>query len=186
MPRELSVADLRALPQPGQTVFVGGGIAEPAAIVDAWREAGSLAGVTLIGLQLPGLNRLAPQELGAGCRYRTAFLTPELAASLATGQVELLPMHYSDFHRHLRERAPIDLAVFQVAPPDPGGHCSLGPCADHVPAVLARDGLPLVAQINPRMPAARDAPSVHVERLWGIHRADRALPELAVERRAGD
>lgn len=179
MPVELTRTQLLSLPRPGQTVFVGGALSEPRAILDAWRDSRSLAGVRLIGAPIPGLNDLSPAALGDDCRMLTGFLTRALAPGLLDGSVALLPMQYSGFHRWLADTASIDLAVFQVAPPDASGLCSLGPCADHVPALIAREGLRLVAQVNPELPPAVDGCAVPWARLHAVHHAATALPAVA-------
>jgi acyl-CoA hydrolase len=178
MPRELTRADLAALARPGDVVFIAGATGEPTAILAAWRETRALRAVTLVGVPIPGLNHLAPEEQGDECRLRTPFMTRAARTGLAQGRVELLPMHYKEFYDWLAE-ARIDLAVFQVAPPDAEGRCSLGPCADLVPALLARRDVRLVAQINRLLPACRDGVTVALERLAAVYRADTALPELA-------
>jgi acyl-CoA hydrolase len=97
---------------------------------------------------------------------------------LARGQLDLMPMHHAAFYEWLAATAPVDLAVFQVAPPDAKGQCNLGPCADLVPAMLARPSVRLVAQINPRLPACRDGVSVPIDQLDAVYHAETALPEF--------
>jgi acyl-CoA hydrolase len=178
MPRALDRADLASLVEPGAGVFVGGATAEATAILAAWREARCLDGVTLVGLQLPGFTHFLPQDFGDACRFRTNFLSPALRPALARGQLELMPMHHAAFYEWLATVAPIDLAVFQVSPPDASGQCNLGPCTDLVPAMLERPSVRLVAQINSRLPACRDGISVHIDRLDAVYRAESALPEF--------
>jgi acyl-CoA hydrolase len=177
LPRELSRSDLATLVPSGGTVFVAGGAGAPTAILAAWRDARALKRATVIGIPIPGVNHLVPAELG-DCRLRTCFLAPSARAALGEGRVELLPMHYGQFYDWLAGPAAIDVAVFQVAPPDRGGRCDLGPCADLLPALLARRDVRLVAEINGRLPACRDGVSVPLERLDAVYRADTDLPEL--------
>src|SRR5581483_8803499 len=115
MPRHLSEADLSGLVPVGSTVFVAGGTGEPSGLLEIWRQARSLDGVTLIGLQIPGLNRVSPEEFGNGCRFRTHFLAPGLRRAFAKGLVDLQPMHHAGFYHWLQQDARIDLAVFQVS-----------------------------------------------------------------------
>lgn len=180
MPRELTGSDLAALVRAGDAVFVAGGTGEPTAILAAWREQRALSGATLVGVQVPGLNRLAPEDFGDDCRLRTSFLTPAARAALARGRVELLPMHHAEFYDWLATEAPIDLAVFQAAPPDADGRCSLGPCTDLLPALLGRSDVRLVAQINCRLPSCRDGLAVEFERLEAVYRADTELPQFTI------
>ncbi|MBV8168617.1 MAG: 4-hydroxybutyrate coenzyme A transferase [Alphaproteobacteria bacterium] len=183
MPRTLRPADLADLARPGHAVFVAGATAEPTAILDAWRAARCLDGVTLVGVQIPGLDRVVPEAFGDTCRVRTAFLSPALRPGFAAGRVELLPMHHAAFYRWLVTAA-IDLAVFQVAPPDRDGRCNLGPGVDLLPALLDRRDVRLVAQINPRLPRCRDGVSVALNRLDAVYEADGALPEFTTAGRA--
>jgi len=180
MPRHLTADDLAHLAAPGQRVFVAAATGEPTAILDAWRGRRCLDGVTLVGSLLPGLNHLTPEAFGETCRYRTGFLAPPLRAALGKGLVDLMPLHYSAFYRWL-ETAPIDLAVFQAAPPDAQGRCSLGPCADFLPALLGRADVRLVAQINPRVPPVPDGVTVAHDRLEGVHEAETPLPSFVPE-----
>ena len=174
-------ADLVGLVRPGDAVFVAGATGEPTGILAAWREARCLAGVTLVGLQLPGLNHLSPMDFGEGCRFLTSFLAPGLRKALAEGFVDLLPMHHAPFYDWLAGPARIDLAVFQVSPPDASGQCNLGPCTDLLPAILSRPGVRLIAQINPRLPACRDGVCVNLDRLEAVYREESRLPEFKVE-----
>lgn len=179
MPRELSRPDLADLARPGETIFVAGGTGEPAAILAAWREARPLRRATLVCLQVPGLNDFAPDAFGDECRLRTAFPPQSARRELAEGRVELLPMHYTALYEWLANTARIDLAVFQVSPPDRDGRCDLGPATDLLPAILTRTDVRLVAQINARLPACRDGLAVDFDRLEAAHRADTELPQFA-------
>jgi acyl-CoA hydrolase len=180
MPRELTSSNLLDLARSGDSIFVAGGTGEPTAILAAWRAARALQRTTLVGFQVPGLNRLVPEELGDGCRLRTSFLTQAGRASLAQGRVELLPLHQSAFYDWLARTARIDLAVFQVAPPDAEGRCSLGPSTDFLPAILSRPDIRLFAQINRFLPPCRDGIAVELERLDAVYRAETELPQFAI------
>jgi acyl-CoA hydrolase len=179
VPRELSDAAVRRLVEPGVRIFVGGASAEPTAILSAWRDSGLPDGVTLIGCQLPGLNRFTPEEFGLGCRYRTSYLAPGLRDAFRRGAVDLMPMHHTAFYRWLQTEAVVDLAVVQVSPPDEHGDCNLGPCADLLPALAARTDMRIVAQLNPRVPRCRGGLSLPLERFDAVLHAATDLPEMA-------
>jgi acyl-CoA hydrolase len=181
MPRRLKRGDLAGLVRRGETVFVAGATGEPSAILAAWREERALADVTLIGVPIPGLNRFAPEAFSETCRLRTDFLTRDLRPAMAKGLVDHLPMHHSDFAGWLAGDAPIDAAVFQVAPPDGEGRCDLGPCADFLPLVLQRRGIRLIAQINHLVPPCRDGFSIPFESLDAVYTEDTDLPAVPPE-----
>ncbi|MFO1351039.1 MAG: acetyl-CoA hydrolase/transferase C-terminal domain-containing protein [Gammaproteobacteria bacterium] len=158
----LSLAQTAALLRPGMTVYVAGAAAEPGALLDEWAHHGDCAaGVTFVGVFLPGVNRRDLSTLGADARVRTFFVTPELRAAFAAGRAHFLPLHYSAIYEYLQSRAAIGLAVFQVSPPDRHGDCSLGMAVDFTPAVLKTNAKRL-AVVNSAMPASRGGPRLRL------------------------
>jgi acetyl-CoA C-acetyltransferase len=117
---EFDPANLAEVLPPGGVTFVQGCSGQSALLSDAVKRAGdALGAMTFIGIFVPGLNR-ATWLANLACRARSFFMTPELKQ--ARDAVEFLPLCYADILAHLR-RAPIDAALFMVAPPDANGLC---------------------------------------------------------------
>jgi len=130
-----------------------------------------LAGVTLCGIFVPGVNRLDPL-LDAGARVASFFMLPELAR--AHEQVEYLPLSYREIAHWLALNPP-QAALFMVSPPDDQGMCSFGPVHDFLVDLWPH--IPLrIAQINPSVPRTHGA-TIPFAALNATFEADEPLPE---------
>lgn len=134
--------------------------------------AGSRA-MTVTGIFVPGLNRVAPLA-GAGRRIETLLAAPDLNA-LPAGEMAFVPLSYRDLWRRLGQRPP-DAAVFAVSPPDRQGMCSFGTVCDVLPVLWPR--IPVrIAQINPAMPHTMGAPGIPYDALSAVIEGETPLPE---------
>ena len=69
-----------------------------------------------------------------------------------TGLAYYAPIRYSELPRYYRENiAPIDVAMFQVAPMDEEGNFNFGPNASHMQAVCERTKV-VIVEVNENMP----------------------------------
>ena len=69
-----------------------------------------------------------------------------------TGLAYYAPIRYSELPRYYRENiAPIDVAMFQVAPMDEEGNFNFGPNASHMQAVCERAKV-VIVEVNENMP----------------------------------
>lgn len=141
-------------------VWVPGASAEPLLLVEAWRSAPELAaGISFVGVWVPGINRTDWAALHPTARAETVFHSPDWRASEDSGRLSVRPLAYSQAWRRAGE-TPLDAALFHVSPPDREGLCSFGVCADFGPQLAARDGVFKLALLNPAMPRVLDGPSV--------------------------
>lgn len=160
MSQMIAPEQIPALFRPGMTVYLPGCGGESSVVVRALRAApGAAAGVNFIGVYIPGVNGVDYAGLDPTARLISNFMTPTFRESFAAGRVDLLPLSYVEMYAYLAERAAVDLAVLQVAPPDENGLCSLGIAADFTPAVMLRAKRRL-AHVNPLMPRVADGPSI--------------------------
>ena len=68
------------------------------------------------------------------------------------GMAYYIPIRYSELPRYYRENlAPIDVAMFQVAPMDSHGYFNFGPNASHMAAVCERAKV-IIVEVNKNMP----------------------------------
>jgi acyl-CoA hydrolase/GNAT superfamily N-acetyltransferase len=98
--------------------------------------------------------------------------------AVGEGRADYTPVFLSDVPGLFRHgRAPVDVALVQVTPPDEHGYCSFGVSVDIVKAAVdcARH---VVAQVNANMPRTLGDSFVHVDRLHALVEADTEIPEM--------
>jgi len=160
-------------------LYVGGCSGEPLGFAEAFREAPELAaGLTFIGAWVPGINQTDWAGLHPDAEAETTFLPPSLRPSFEDGRTRILPMAYSQTWDWLRE-APLDGALMLVSRPDTDGQVSLGVSPDFGPVILGRAALPVLALINPHMPAVPNSVKVPLARFALVAEEDRPLVQVA-------
>lgn len=143
---------------------------------DIVRTAQKPAGLSVIGVFVPGLNRLA-HLAGDGRRVETILAAPDLSA-LPPDEMIFHPFNYREMWQTL-DRQPPEAALFAVSPPDASGMCSFGTVCDVLPALWPR--IPVrIAQINPAMPRTSGAPGIPYSELTAVIEAETPLPEMPV------
>ncbi|MBU3922540.1 MAG: acetyl-CoA hydrolase, partial [Alphaproteobacteria bacterium] len=134
-------------------LYAGGCSGEPLGFVEAFREEPALAaGVTFVGQWVPGINQTDWAGLHPEAAAETTFLAPCLRPSFEDGRTRILPLAYSQSWNWLAETS-LDGALMLVSPPDTDGNVSLGVSPDFGPLILSRKDVPVLALINPQMPA---------------------------------
>ena len=165
MPQMIQAREAAGLLKPGMGVFVQGAASEPSHILGAIHDApGAGAGVDFHYVFLAGINRFDPTSLDEDARATCFFVGAQNRASVAAGRTRFLALHYSRIFTYLRDQAPLDLAIIQVAPPDENGRCSLGVSVDFAPLAMDRAGC-VLAEINPAMPAPPGSPTIAHEQI---------------------
>lgn len=171
-------ASLRACRPGPARIYIAGCSGEPVSLAHAMRRMPELArDLTFIGVPVPGLNRTDWTDLHETARAEMPFLYGEMRAGFAAGRIRLRPMHYIDVYRDM-ESGPIDLGVVMVSVPEADGRVSLGVSADFSGAVLARTDIPVMAIVNPNMPAPADTLRVPLSRFAVVVQDDTPLVEL--------
>jgi acyl-CoA hydrolase len=161
----------------GGRFFMASGPVEPLALTSAFAQGpGTSEGLTCCSVSLPGLNTFDFAALHRGAQAEIFLPSPDRAATIATGQTRVLPLHYSGVYRYLRQ-APFKLAVFHVAPPNSDGMCSLSLSADASPAFFDRDVVK-VAIVNKSLPDIIGAPSVPLSLFDAVCEVDQAPTTL--------
>lgn len=160
-------------------VYVGGCSGEPLGFVEAFRAAPDLAaGITFFGQWVPGINLTDWASLHPDAEAETTFLPPTLRPSFEAGRTRILPMTYSQSWDWL-STTPADGALMLISPPDADGNVSLGLSPDLGPALLARPDVPVLALINPQMPAVPSSVKVRLSRFALVAEDDRPLVQVA-------
>jgi acyl-CoA hydrolase/GNAT superfamily N-acetyltransferase len=99
-------------------------------------------------------------------RHRVFYVgTDERDLLGPTRKVEYLPLSLADVPRLFENgQLPLDVAMVQVAPPDPEGTCSLGVSVD-VTKAAALAARTVIAEVNPAMPRTAGDSRIPVDRI---------------------
>ncbi|KCZ61117.1 acetyl-CoA hydrolase/transferase family protein [Hyphomonas chukchiensis] len=171
-------AALRALKPGPARLYLAGCSGEPVGLYNALSAEAELArDLTFVGVPVPGLNHLDWTHLHATARAEMPFMYGAMRDGFAAGKILLRPMHYTESYREM-QAGPIDVAVIMVSPPEADGTVSLGLSADFSGAILARPDIPVMAVVNPCMPAPRDTLRVPLSRFDVVARDETPLVEL--------
>jgi acyl-CoA hydrolase/GNAT superfamily N-acetyltransferase len=154
--RDLLVAPEEVLKriEPGMSLFVGTGVAEPRTLVKhlMLSDASNLQDLQLIQLFSFGdaisLRGLRDQKY----RLKTFFSGWVASDAITEGSVDLIPSRFSRIPRLIESgQIPIDVAIVQVTPPNPAGHCSLGVAVDAARQAMEQASL-VVGEVNAQIP----------------------------------
>jgi acyl-CoA hydrolase/RimJ/RimL family protein N-acetyltransferase len=166
--RQVSAAEAVSVVRPGDKVFVGSACATPRALVEALEQ-----------LQRPGvvLVHFLTDRVGTGdpphtnYRHRVFYIGRDIRtlhdvrALREAGQVEYVPLSLGDIPQLFQHgQIPLDVAMVQVAPPDPDGTCSLGISVD-VTKAAALAAHTVIAEVNPAMPRTTGDSRIPVDRI---------------------
>lgn len=160
MTRIVSIAALAEAISPGESLYMPGSAAEPIALLQALAERpDSARDLRIVTSIVPGINRVALEGFDASVEMTGLFMQPGLRQAQQEGRFRHLPVSFSGFVDHVRERVNIDSCIVTVAPPDAQGRCSLGAAVEFTPLVQSKSRRTL-ALINPAMPAIPGARSL--------------------------
>jgi acyl-CoA hydrolase len=160
--RQVSAAEAVSVVGPGDKVFVGSACATPRCLVEALEQ-----------LKRPGvvLVHFLTDRVGAGdppstnYRHRVFYVGRDVRALRESGRVEYLPLSLADVPQLFQNgQIPLDVAMVQVAPPDPDGTCSLGISVD-VTKAAALAARTVIAEVNPAMPRTAGDSRIPVDRI---------------------
>jgi 4-hydroxybutyrate CoA-transferase len=151
---QATLADAVGRLRAGMKVLIAPGSGDPSALIaEILRQADRLAPLTLMGgLRLDDYAFAAPAYAGK-IRFATWHMSPRLAEADARGDVDFVPARYFDTVGLFSAGgawAP-DAVLVHTAPPDRGGHLSLGVSVSYLLPAARRAPL-VIAQVNPRMP----------------------------------
>jgi acyl-CoA hydrolase/GNAT superfamily N-acetyltransferase len=163
----------------GQRVFIGSGAAEPQALVAALADRGAdLADNQLIHIRSLGIAPYTESKFSDKFRYNTFFIGDSVRSAVADGMADYTPIFLSEVPALFRSgKAPIDVALIQVTPPDAHGYCSYGVSVDIVKSA-AESARMVFAEVNPQMPRTLGDSFIHVNKLNLLIENDTPILEL--------
>jgi acyl-CoA hydrolase len=105
------------------------------------------------------------------------FLSPVTRPAFHERGCELVPNHFSEVPRLLRETTRCSMVLAAAAPMDRHGYFSLGTNCDYVAPFIGR--VPFFLEVNARMPRTFGRNQVHCTQVAGWAEVDRPLVEVA-------
>lgn len=160
-PVQVTAEALSSLVRPGELVYVAGASSAPLPFVSSLlAHPEHQQELRMLTSYVPGINTLDMRSICGSAIVTGLFMHACLQAAQQAGQYRCLPLSYAGFVRHVLDAVDVDLAVVQLAPPDAGGNCSLGPAVEFMPSVLrkTRRVLGLINHQTPRIPGAVSIP----------------------------
>ena len=108
------------------------------------------------------------------------FLSPVTRPAFHARGCELVPNHFSEVPRLLRETTRCSLVLAAASPMDRHGYFSLGTNCDYVGPFIGN--APFFLEVNARMPRTFGRNQIHVSQVAGWTEADRPLVEVQPSR----
>lgn len=140
--------------EPGMSIFLGTGVAEPRTLVKHLMASklSNLQDLELIQLVSFGdaisLDALRSRKY----RLKTFFSGWVASEAIAEGRADLIPSRFARIPGLIGSRQiPVDAAFIQITPPNEVGYCSLGPSVDTARQAMEKASL-VVGEINTNIP----------------------------------
>ena len=160
--RLVSAEEAVSVVRPGDQVFVGSACATPRSLVEALERL-SRPGVALVHFLTDRVGTGDPPR--TNYRHRVFYVGRDVRALHQSGLVEYLPLSLGDVPELFRNgQIPLDVAMIQIAPPDPDGSCSLG-ISVNVTKAAALTARTVIAEVNPAMPRTAGDSRIPVNRI---------------------
>jgi acyl-CoA hydrolase/RimJ/RimL family protein N-acetyltransferase len=162
--RTVTAAEAVGAVRSGDHVYLGTACATPRTLIHALeRRDEPAADVRYVHFLTDGSVPEYAQGPYTRYRHRTFFVGSDMRALAGTGKLDYIPTPASQIHRlMLTGRVPVDVAMIQVAPPDPEGRCNLGVSVDLARAAIERAAT-VIAEVVPAMPRTRGAAWVPID-----------------------
>jgi acyl-CoA hydrolase len=110
--------------------------------------------------------------------YVAYFLSSASRKAFLQGQCELVPNHFHQVPRILRECTKMSLVLAAASPMDEHGYFSLGTEADYVSSFIGK--VPFFLEVNKRMPRTFGENQIHISQIEGYIHADYPLYEVPI------
>jgi acyl-CoA hydrolase/RimJ/RimL family protein N-acetyltransferase len=177
--RRVSAAEAVSVVRPGDVVFIGSACAAPWSLVEALEQL-KRPGVTLVHFLTSRVAGSDPPR--TSYRHRVFYVgSEELSLHESGRNVEYLPLSLADVPRLFQNgQIPLDVAMIQVAPPDPDGTCSLGISVDVTKAAALAAGT-VIAEVNPAMPRTAGDSRIPLDRIASFVSVDTPIVEYLHE-----
>lgn len=140
--------------EPGMSIFLGTGAAEPRTVVRALMTSSAPNIQDLELIQIISFGDAVSPERFAADRFRLkTFFSGWLAdEAISKGQVDYIPSRYSEIpNLFASDRIDVHVAMIQVSPPNDSGYCSLGTAVDVARQAIDKASI-VIGEINESVP----------------------------------
>lgn len=161
----VSPAKVLAKIEPGMSIFLGTGVAEPRTLVKHLLSAqlANLSDLELIQIiSLGDVVSLNTDQHKQKFRLKTFFSGWLASEAITAGSVDMIPCQFSNIPRLVASGTiKVDAAFVQISPPDSAGFSSLGVAVDIAKQAMGKASL-VVGEINENVPRTMGDTFVHV------------------------
>jgi acyl-CoA hydrolase/GNAT superfamily N-acetyltransferase len=152
--------------EPGMSIFIGTGVAEPRTLVKhlTQSELPNLTDLELVQIVSLG-DAISFRDSAHEHKYRLkTFFSGWLASeAITSGSVDMVPCRFSRIPKLVESGAiRVDVAFVQITPPDKAGFASLGVSVDVAKYAMEKASL-VVGEINSQVPRTMGNTFVHVD-----------------------
>uniref|UniRef100_A0A1I8FWV4 Acetyl-CoA hydrolase n=1 Tax=Macrostomum lignano TaxID=282301 RepID=A0A1I8FWV4_9PLAT len=165
-----------------QKIFIHGGAATPAHLIERMVEAGKrrqLSNIGLIHIHTEGEAPYNEPDCDGIFRSNSLFTSSNCRSAIQAGRADFTPIFLSEIPLLFRRGfVQLDVALIMVTPPDRHGFCSLGPSVDCTRAAI-QNARYIVAQVNPKLPRTRGDASIHCSHIDCMVHMPQPMHELA-------
>jgi acyl-CoA hydrolase len=176
-PRAGAAEDVLAHVEDGADLIVPLANGEPVSVIDALEaHADQLRDVRVHQMHALHDHEYLHGRKGDHLRHVSYFLSPVTRPAFQARGCDLVPSHFSEVPRLLRETTRASLVLAAASPPDAHGYFSLGTNCDYVGAFIGK--VPFFLEVNEQMPRTFGRNQVHASQLVGWTTVDRPLVEV--------
>ena len=179
----------------GQRIFMHGVAANPQYLGSVLNEVileQDLKNIEIVTLCPFGKVAYTQAAMEGNVFINSLFVSEPIRKVIQEGRGSYVPVFLSEIPELFSYGIlPIDLAIFQVSPPDQHGFCTLGVSVDIAITALKMAKI-CIAQINPRMPRTHGDGFVHISKFAETIEYQEELPEILssepteIERKIGE
>ncbi|MBR7554938.1 acetyl-CoA hydrolase/transferase family protein [Allobacillus sp. GCM10007491] len=170
----LTVAEAVQHIQPGTDIISPLGCAEPDALIKQLENHEGLNDNRLFTmLTTRELIDVDPDKL----RITSLFLGSSERKAFNEGKIDLLPNHFSDLPKLLKQIARKPVVMTVVSPMDENGYFSMGTNADHTISMV-KEAETILVEVNEHMPRTYGENQIHISEVTAIVEHHQPLPEL--------
>ncbi len=166
--------------QSDDQVYVHSVAAFPQLLIDSLvARKNELRNVCLYHLHTEGRATYTEPEYEGHFKLKSFFVGANVRKATQSYRADYIPVFLSEVPKLFREDViKLDVALFQISPPDAHGYCSLGTSVDASIAVIEKAKLK-IAQVNSKMPRTLGDSCIHVSHFDYLVEHDSEIPEIA-------